>query len=100
MVFERFRTRLVFVLRLNTIFGCRYRASTRPRLQAFKIRLEDESQVRTPIRQNLHFKALHELCNAARGGEYLIQIASKMVLLAVRRGGAKRVFNLGQIIVT
>ena len=53
MVFQRFQTGLVFVLRLNTIFGFKYRALTRPRLQAFKIRLENESRVGTPIRQNL-----------------------------------------------
>ena len=53
MVFEQFRTGLVFVLRLNTIFGFKYRASTRPRLQAFKIRLENESRVGTPICRSL-----------------------------------------------
>ena len=41
------------MLRLNSIFGFKYRASTRPRLQAFKIRLENESRVGTPIRRNL-----------------------------------------------
>ena len=41
------------MLQLNTIFVCRYRASTQPRLQAFKIRLEDESWVGTPICRNL-----------------------------------------------
>ena len=35
------------------IFGFKYRASTRPRLLAFKIRLENESRVGTPIRRNL-----------------------------------------------
>ena len=53
MVFEQFRTGLVFLLRLNTIFGFKYRASTRPRLQAFKIRLENESRVGPLMRQNL-----------------------------------------------
>ena len=53
MVLERFRTGLLFMLRLSTIFGFKYRASTRPRLLAFKIRLENESLVRTPIRRNL-----------------------------------------------
>ena len=53
MVFEQFWTRLVFVLWLNTIFGFKYRASTWPRLQAFKIRLKNKSRVGTPIRQNL-----------------------------------------------
>ena len=33
MEIERFRTGLVFVLRLNTIFDFKYRASTRPRLK-------------------------------------------------------------------
>ena len=50
-VYERFRTGLVFVLRLNTIFGFKYWASTRPRLQAFKICFENESRVGTPIRR-------------------------------------------------
>ena len=36
IVIERVRTRLVFVLRLNTIFGFQYRASTRSRLQTLK----------------------------------------------------------------
>ena len=45
--------RILIVLRLNTIFGFKYRASTRPRLLAFKIHLENESRVRTPIRRNL-----------------------------------------------
>ena len=58
MVFERFRTGMVFVLRLNTIFGFKYRASTRPRLLAFKIHLENESQVGTPIRRNLPYLLL------------------------------------------
>ena len=53
MVFERFRTGLVFMLRLNTIFDFKYQASTRPRLLAFEIRLENESRVGTPLRQNL-----------------------------------------------
>ena len=46
-------TGLVFVLRLNTILGFEYWASTRPRLQTFKIRLENKSWVGTLIRQNL-----------------------------------------------
>ena len=41
------------MLRLNMILGFQYRASTRPRLQTFKIRFENEYQVGTPIRQNL-----------------------------------------------
>ena len=51
-VFEPFRTGLVFVLRLNTIFGFKYRASTQPRLLAYKIRLENESRVGTLLRRN------------------------------------------------
>ena len=53
MIFEQVQTVLVFVLRLNMIFGFQYRASTRLRLQTFKIRLENESQVGTPLRLNL-----------------------------------------------
>ena len=53
MVFERFRTGLVFVLQLNTIFGFKYQATTQPRLLAFKFRLENESRVGTPLRRNL-----------------------------------------------
>ena len=53
MIFERVRTRLVLVLRLNTIFGFQYRASTGLGLQTFKTRLEKKSQVGTPIRRNL-----------------------------------------------
>ena len=53
MIFERVQTGLVLVLRLNTILGFQYRASTRPSLQTFKTRLENESRVGTPIRQNL-----------------------------------------------
>ena len=53
MIFERVQTGLVFVLRLNTILGFQCRASTRPRLQTFKIHLEKESWVATPIRRNL-----------------------------------------------
>ena len=44
-IFEQFRTGLVFVLRLNTILGFRYRAWIRPRTQTYKIRLENESRV-------------------------------------------------------
>ena len=53
MIFERFGTGLVFVLWLNTILGFQYQASTLPRLQTFKTRLENESQIGTPICQNL-----------------------------------------------
>ena len=69
MVLERFRTGLVFVLRLNTIFVCRYRASTRPRLQAFKIRLEDESRVGTPIRRNLYASKQASVCFPLKGSQ-------------------------------
>ena len=47
------RTGLIFVLHLNSIFGLQYRASTRPRSQTFKIPLEKESRVGTPLCQNL-----------------------------------------------
>ena len=53
MILEQLGTGLVFVLRLNTILGFQYRGSTQPRLQTFKIRLENESRVGTPIRRNL-----------------------------------------------
>ena len=53
MIFEQLQTGLVFVIRLNTILGFRYRASTRPRQQTFMIWLENESRVGTPIRRNL-----------------------------------------------
>ena len=52
-IFERVRTGLVFMLRLNTILGFQYRASTRLRLQTFKTRLVNESREGTPIRRNL-----------------------------------------------
>ena len=51
--YERVRTGLVFVLRLNTILGFQYRASTQPRLQTFKICLKNEYRVGTPICRNL-----------------------------------------------
>ena len=53
VIFELVPTGLVFVLPLSTILGFHYRASTRPRTQTFKIRLEIESRVGTPLRQNL-----------------------------------------------
>ena len=37
----------------HTIFGFKYRASTRSRLQALKIRLENKSRIGTQIRRNL-----------------------------------------------
>ena len=49
------RLLIKFVLRLNTILGFQYRASTRLRLQVFKTQFENESRVGTPIRQNLVF---------------------------------------------
>ena len=55
VIFERFLIGLVFVLRLNTIFGFNYWASTQPRSQTFMIRLENKSRVGTPLRQNLFF---------------------------------------------
>ena len=61
MIFKRVPTGLVFVLRLNTILGFQYRASTRPRLQTFKTQLENESRVSTPIRQNLMNKELQSI---------------------------------------
>ena len=53
MIFEPVRTGLVLVFRLNTILGFPYRASTQPSLHTFKIRLENEYRVGTPIRCNL-----------------------------------------------
>ena len=53
MIFEWVQTGLIFVFRLNTILGFQYLASTRPRLRTFKIRLENEYRVGTPIRRNL-----------------------------------------------
>ena len=59
----RVKTGVIIVLRLNTILGFQYRASTRLRLQTFqdstrerilsKTQLENESWVSTPICQNL-----------------------------------------------
>ena len=46
-------------IRLNTILGFQYRASTRLRLQTFKIRLENESRVGTPLRRNLDGTTFH-----------------------------------------
>ena len=57
-IFERLRTGLIFVVRLNTILGFRYRASTGLRSQTFKTQLENESRVGTPIRRNLVFLPL------------------------------------------
>ena len=53
MIFEPVRTGLVLVFRLNTILGFQYRASTQPSLHTFKIRLENEYRVGTPICCNL-----------------------------------------------
>ena len=53
MIFKQVQTGLVFVLQLNTILGFQYRASTPTRLQTFKIRIENESRVDTPLRRNL-----------------------------------------------
>ena len=59
MIFARVQTGLLFVLRLNTILGFQYRASTQLRLQTFKIRLENETRVGTPICRNL--KIIHSI---------------------------------------
>ena len=53
MIFEPVRTGLVLVFRLNTILGFPYRALTQPSLHTFKIRLENEYRVGTPIGCNL-----------------------------------------------
>ena len=53
LVFDHFRTGLVFVLCENTILGFQNRASTRLMAQTFKIRLDNQSRVGTPLRQNL-----------------------------------------------
>ena len=57
LIFEQVRTRFVFVL--PTILGFQDRISTRPRTQTFKIRLEKESWVGTPLCQNLLFTQSH-----------------------------------------
>ena len=53
LVFDHFRTGLVFVLRVNIILGFQNQASTRLRAQTFKIRLNNESRVGTPLCRNL-----------------------------------------------
>ena len=53
MIFKQVRTGLVIVLRLNTISGFQYWASTRPRTQTFKSRLKNESRVGTLLCRNL-----------------------------------------------
>ena len=61
VVIERVRTGLVFVLPLKTILGFQYRALTWPRLQTFKTRLKNESQVGTPHSWNLNLSfILHD----------------------------------------
>ena len=53
LVFRLTQGRLEIVLRVNTIQGYHYRASTRLKYQRFDNPLKDEPQVRTLIRQNL-----------------------------------------------
>ena len=48
-IFKWVQSGLVFVLRLNRILGFQYKVSTRPRTQTFKIRLENESRIGTPL---------------------------------------------------
>ena len=45
--------RLEIVIRVNTIYGYHYRASTRLKYQRFENRLKDKPGVRTPIRRSL-----------------------------------------------
>ena len=53
LVFDHFQTGLVFVLCVNTILEFQNQASTRLRAQTFKISLDNESRVGTPLRRNL-----------------------------------------------
>ena len=64
-IFERVRTRLEFMLRLNTILGFQYQASTQPRTQTFKIHFENKSRVKTPLGQNLMGAFSNTFCKHA-----------------------------------
>ena len=55
LVFRQIRVGLELVVRVSTILGNCYRASTRLRYQRLEVRHEDEPLVRTLIRQNLQY---------------------------------------------
>ena len=61
LVFDHFRTGLVYVLCVNMILGFQNRASTQLRAQTFDIRLDGECRIGTLIRRYLTYSQVFKL---------------------------------------
>ena len=86
MIFKQVWTRLVIVLRLIRILGFQNQAS--PRIQTFKIRLENKSRGGTPLHQNLECSTInqtidHRLPAECCSGSYWDMVEWKVLLLNV-----------------